>query len=113
MHDVVPDRLYGALIVNVVRLDRHVGHSRVRIDRTNRVADRFVLLDHREVTLVIFRATLPAIEQKLCQRDVMVALTPALELVDETAEAHERLLHFLVSVEPLLLWWRSYMVRPA
>ena len=100
--EIVPERNHGALIIQVVRLRRDIRHAGEKIRRAHRVADGLVLLLDGRLALVVFRAAAPAIEQKFRELDVAVAVAAALHVVHETAEPHERLLHFLVAVEPFL-----------
>ena len=65
------------------------------------------------VALVVFGAVLPAVEQELREGNVAVAFSPSFNLIDEAAEAHQRLLHFLMAVVPRLLRRRSQIRMPA
>ena len=67
------------------------------------MADGLVLLAGRQMALVVLGTAAARVEQELGERDVGVAAAVAFLIVDETAEAHQRLLHLLVTVKPLLL----------
>ena len=117
---VVPERFDGALVVGVVRFHRDVRHSRVVVHRAHGVPDGLVLLGHRQVALVVFLAfaivacrVVAAVEQEFGEFDVLRALAAALHVVHEAAEAHQRLLHFLVAVVPRLLGRRAQVGAPA
>ena len=85
------------------------------------MAHRLVLLRHRKVALVVFRAVadrihrrgIAAVQEELGGLNVLVALTAALHIVHEPAEAHQRLLHFLVPVVPGLLGRGAQVAAPA
>ena len=87
----------------ILRFGRDVGHAGIEIHRADGVADRLILLAGRQVALVVLRAAAARIEQELGESDVRVAAVIAFLIVDEAAETHQRLLHLLVTVEPLLL----------
>lgn len=55
------------------------------------------------MTLVVLRPTPTGVEKKLCKRDVCIAAVVAFLIVHKSAEAHQSLLHLLVSVEPVPL----------
>src|SRR5262249_29437927 len=88
-------------------------HPGIRVHCAYGMTRCLVLLDDGEMALIVFRATLAAIEQELSQRNVTVSSPAAFDLVDEAAEAHQRLLHLLMSVEPLLFGRGSDVIRPA
>ncbi len=110
---VVPEAHHGAVIVDVARLHRHIGHARVGIRCPHGVTDRLVLLDDRDVALVVFRTVLAAVQEELGQLDVSVALALSLGVVDETPEPNQSDLHRLMAVVPFLLRGRPDVGVPA
>ena len=103
--EIIPERHHGALIIHVVGFCGDIGHAREEIGRANGVAHGFVFLLHGHAALIVIGAVAAAIEQEFCEGDVAVAVPAALDIVHETAKAHERLLHFLVAVVPFFFPW--------
>ena len=79
----------------------------------HRMTDRLVLLRHRQMALLVLGAVATTIEQEFRQRDVPISLPSAFHFVHKATESHQRLLHLLVTVEPLLLWGWTNVVGPA
>ena len=50
-HDVAPDPVDGVDVLHIARQGRDVGHAGVHVGGADRVADRFILIDHRDVIL--------------------------------------------------------------
>ncbi len=105
---VVPQRRDRALVVDIAGFRGDIGHAGIEVGGAHGVADGFVLLDRRQVALVVFLAAPARIEQEAGQRDIAVAAPNTLRIfalfvVDEAAETDQRLLHLLVAVEPFLL----------
>ena len=67
--------MHRALVIDVMRLGRDVGHAGISVGGAHGVADGFVLLRDRDVALVVFVAAFPGIEQELRELDVAVART--------------------------------------
>ncbi len=63
----------------------------------------FILLLYRHMALVILRTILTAVKQELRKFDIAVTATIAFHVIHEASETHQRLLHLLVTVIPLLL----------
>src|SRR6516162_1165266 len=63
----------------------------------------FVLLPRRQVTLVVLLSAATRVEKELGELNVGIAVTLAFHVIHEAAEAHQRLLHLLMAVEPFLL----------
>ena len=117
---VVPERFDGALVIGVVGFDGDIGHARVVVHGAHGVSDGFVLLGHGQMALVVFaafaivaRRVVAAVQQELGELDVLRALAAAFHVVHEAAEAHQRLLHLLMSVVPGFLGRRSEVGVPA
>ncbi len=72
-----------------------------------------VLPNDRDVTLVVFAAILPAVQQELRQFDILIALTFAFDFIHKSAEPYQRDFHGLVAVVPFLFWGRADIVVPA
>src|SRR6185437_2129796 len=66
------------------------------------MANSFVLLPRRQMALVILRPAAARIEQEFCERNIRISAMIAFLIVHKAAETHQRLLHLLMSVEPLL-----------
>src|SRR6185503_20437701 len=118
--DVVPERLHGASIIGIVRLHRDVGHARVAVYGADRMAYGLILLDHRQMALVVLgplplvaRGVVAIVEQELGEVDVLLALGTTFHVVHEAAKADERLLHLLVAIVPGLLRRGADVVVPA
>src|SRR5262249_27509474 len=88
MHNIVPNRFHGTLIVDFMCIDRNICHSGIGIHRADGMTDGFVLLDYREMALVVFRSSFTAIKQEFCQSDISITLTVAFEFIDESAESN-------------------------
>jgi hypothetical protein len=67
------------------------------------MAHGFVLLPWRQVPLVVLRSPTARVEQEFRESDIYVSAMIAFLVVYNAAESHQRLLHLLVPVEPLLL----------
>src|SRR5205823_3293590 len=87
--DVVPQRERGGPVTRVAGLRGDVRHRGIGICGTNGVADRLVLLRHRDVRLVVFAPAGSAIEQELRQVDVLLPGAGALGVVDEPAQPYQ------------------------
>src|SRR5690348_7299854 len=66
------------------------------------MANSFVLLPRRQVALVVLRSAAARIEQEFRKRNIRISAMIAFLVVHKAAETHQRLLHLLMSVEPLL-----------
>ena len=82
---------------------RDIRHAGITVGGAHGMSNSLILLLHRNMALVVLTPITPAIEQELGQPDIAVAAAAALHVVHEPAKAHERLLHFLVAVIPVLL----------
>src|SRR5215467_13284117 len=63
----------------------------------------FVLLSRRQVTLVVLLPAATRVQKELGELNVGIAAALAFHVIHEAAEAHQRLLHLLMAVEPFLL----------
>ena len=66
------------------------------------MADGLILLPRRQVALVVLRTAAAGVQQELRERDIGIPAVIPFLVVHKAPEPHERLLHFLVAVEPFL-----------
>ena len=67
------------------------------------MTDRLVLLSGGHMALVVPGAALARVDEEAGEGDIGVTATVPLHVVHEATEAHQGLLHLLVSVEPAFL----------
>ena len=101
--------------------DSDIGHARISVDCPHCVSYCLILLSNRQVTLIILRPIplrihgrgIAGIKQEFGQLNILLALSAAFHIVDETAKSHQPLFYLLVAVVPRFFGRATEIVDPA
>src|SRR5690349_9257382 len=67
------------------------------------MTNRFVLLRRWQMTLIVLLSAATRVQKEFGELNVGITLTLAFHVIHESAEAHQRLLHLLMAIEPFFL----------